>query len=323
VLLDYSTLKALQAAVPAGPTRTEAVDFAGDSSRTAAAVASGDARNGRGARNGAADEPLRSAQEAIEATRRFFVARMRQFALDEPGAAVPVVVHPASHADWARLGPDYARFFAGAFWDGRTVVLGEGTPEGVRIDGRAWANAAFARDLVAHELAHAVIDRTAGLENRRESGALAEAFADIVAVSAVNVAGDAGARDRYLVGAEATEGGLRSLSDPARHGNPDHVSLLGPDTSLHANSTVVSHAFHLAVEGGANRTSGLAVEGVGAMKREQIEQAFIRAFLYMLPSVATFETARDATLQSARDLFGEASAAAAAIEQAWAAVGVR
>jgi thermolysin len=206
------------------------------------------------------------------------------------------------------------------------VVLGAGTPAGARIDGRAWSNTALAADLVAHELAHAVLDRTAGLEYRGESGALAEAFADIVATSVIAASRPAASSpesDPYLVGGAATAGGLRSLSEPARHANPDHYSAVRMDAGLHVNSTAASHAFYLAVEGGTNRTSGESVEGVGAANRDQIEQAFVRAFVYMLPSAATFGTARDATVQSARDLFGPTSAAARAVEQAWAAVGVR
>jgi Zn-dependent metalloprotease len=43
----------------------------------------------------------------------------------------------------------------------------------------------------------------------------------------------------------------------------------------------------------------------------------------MLPAGASFDTARAATIQSARDLYGDGSVAARAIEQAWTAVGVR
>jgi Zn-dependent metalloprotease len=171
-----------------------------------------------------------------------------------------------------------------------------------------------------------VLDRTAGLEYRRESGALAEAFADIVAVSVTAASGAASGHsdsDPYLVGRAATPGGLRSLADPARHANPDHYSAVRTDAGLHTNSTAASHAFYLAIEGGTNRTSGETVDGVGAANRDQIERAFVRAFVYMLPSAPTFATARDATVQSVRDLFGPASAAARAVEQAWAAVGVR
>ena len=289
-------------------------------------IGTGERRTAARGRNGAADGPLQAAEAAVDATRSYFQQRTGHFLLDESDAPVQVIVHPASPADWDRLGPAYARYFGGAFWDGRVVVLGEGTPAGARVDGRTWANAALAADLVAHELAHAVLDRTAGLEYRRESGALAEAFADIVATSVTASTGsDGGSRERdpYLVGGAATAGGLRSLEDPARHANPDHYSAVRTDAALHTNSTAASHAFYLAVEGGTNRTSGGTVEGVGAANRAQIEQAFVRAFVYMLPSAATFGTARDATVQSARDLFGPASAAARAVEQAWAAVGVR
>ena len=42
----------------------------------------------------------------------------------------------------------------------------------------------------------------------------------------------------------------------------------------------------------------------------------------MLPSNATFSSARAATIQAARDLYGAGSAAERAITQAWTAVGV-
>lgn len=47
-----------------------------------------------------------------------------------------------------------------------------------------------------------------------------------------------------------------------------------------------------------------------------------RAFVFMMPPRATFSTARAATLQSARDLYGAGSAAERALAQAWTAVGV-
>ena len=106
----------------------------------------------------------------------------------------------------------------------------------------------------------------------------------------------------YLIGDDATAGGVRSLSNPAVHGDPDYYGGMAADSAVHSNSTIASHAFYLAIEGGTHRTSGLVVEGVGASNRDQIERAFYRAFVYMLPSAATFETAREATIQSAHDL---------------------
>jgi Zn-dependent metalloprotease len=328
VLLDYSNLKSQQGGQPRQPARVDAVDFMGDAARTATAVLAGSARGSRSAAGApaSADEAVRAARSAIDATRQYFLRRAGHFVLDRADAPVEVVVHPVSLADWERLESLRARYFAGAFWDGHMVVLGEGTPAGSEVEGRAWANAGMSRDLVAHELSHAVLDRSAGLLYRRESGALSEAFADIVAagVAFASAPEDTGAAaGGYLIGEDATAGGVRSLADPARHGHPDHYSMVTAGGDVHANSTVASHAFYLAIEGGSNRTSGLAVEGVGPARRDQIERAFYRAFVYMLPSGAAFDTARAATIQSAQDLYGAGSAAALAVEQAWASVGVR
>jgi thermolysin len=185
-------------------------------------------------------------------------------------------------------------------------------------------------DVVAHELTHGVLDVSPGFIYRNESGALAEAFADIMGTAvefASQPAGQGPGRADYLIGEDATSGGVRSLDNPEAHGSPDHDSRRAMGTAdnggVHANSTIASHAYYLAVEGGTNRTSELIVEGIGAANREQIEKVFFRAFVYLLPSSATFEAARAATIQSARDLYGEGSAAERAVSQAWTAVGVR
>ena len=331
-LLDYSTLKPQQPGSRPAPARVEAVSAGGDAALTAAVIVAGEwrtpprARTEDGSAGPARDAAVMAARSAIDATRGYYLQRTGRFALDDSPAPVLVVVHPASAADWGRAGSPYGRYFAGAFWDGRTITLGEGTPDGASVDGRSWANAAFSSDLVAHELAHAVLDRTAGLIYRRESGALAEAYADIIASSVAAASAsdeERGDRDPYVIGEAATAGGERSLSHPAQHGHPDHYSGVDMEADVHANSTVASHAFYLAIEGGVNRTSGLAVEGVGAAARHQVERAFARAFAYMLPAAATFAAAREATIQSARDLSGPGSEAVRAIGEAWAAVGVR
>ncbi len=131
----------------------------------------------------------------------------------------------------------------------------------------------------------------------------------------------------YLMGEDVvTPGGLRSLSNPASFGDPDHFSRRYLGTSdnggVHTNSTIASHAYYLAIEGGTNRTSGLAVQGVGATNRAQIEKVIYRGFTQLMPANATFSVARAVTIQAANDLYGATSAAAQAITQAWTAVGV-
>ena len=64
--------------------------------------------------------------------------------------------------------------------------------------------------------------------------------------------------------------------NPRALGDPDHYSNRFTGTSdnggVHTNSTIVSHAYYLSVEGGTNRTSGLTVQGIGAANREQMER---------------------------------------------------
>ena len=104
----------------------------------------------------------------------------------------------------------------------------------------------------------------------------------------------------------------------------EFFDLYGTDNfGVHRNSTVLSHAFYLAVEGGRNHTSARTVRGVGFANRHQIEQAFFRAMTVLMPNEPTMQVAASATVQAAVDLFGANSTAAQAIRQAMQAVGLR
>jgi bacillolysin len=92
---------------------------------------------------------------------------------------------------------------------------------------------------------------------------------------------------------------------------------------VHLNSTVFSHAFYLAIEGGRNATSGVTVTGVGAANRSQIEKVFFRAETQLMPNNASLQTAAAVVIQAAVDLYGASSAAAQAVTQAMIAVGLR
>jgi thermolysin len=131
----------------------------------------------------------------------------------------------------------------------------------------------------------------------------------------------------YTIGEDVIRpGGLRNLANPAAFNDPDHYSrrFIGSEDNggVHLNATIPGHAFYLAIEGGSNRTSGASVTGVGAANREQIERVFYRAFTLLMPAGANFSTARAATIQAARDIFGNGSAAERAVTEAWTAVGV-
>jgi thermolysin len=210
------------------------------------------------------------------------------------------------------------------------IVFGEGLPPNIILGGQTIDYLSGGLDVVAHELTHGLTSYTSDLIYRNESGALDEAFSDIVGTSVeffYQTPGTGTRQADYLIGEDVFRpGGLRSMSNPAAYGDPDHYSkrYTGSEDGggVHTNSGIPNQAFYLAVEGGTNRTSGLSVSGVGGANREQIEKAFYRAFAFMLPSNATFAAARAATIQAARDLYGAGSPAERAITQGWTAVGV-
>lgn len=91
---------------------------------------------------------------------------------------------------------------------------------------------------------------------------------------------------------------------------------------VHWNSTLLSHVFYLAVEGGRNRTSGKDVRGVGYMNRGQIERVFFRAVTELMPGALLFPDMANVMKQAVMDLFGRSSPAGNAVFDALDAVGL-
>ncbi|MRG29853.1 M4 family metallopeptidase, partial [Laceyella tengchongensis] len=67
----------------------------------------------------------------------------------------------------------YSRNYNNAFWNGTQMVYGDG-------DGRQFTSLSGALDVVAHEITHAVTERTAGLVYEYQPGALNESFSDVL-----------------------------------------------------------------------------------------------------------------------------------------------
>lgn len=269
----------------------------------------------------------------------YLYARFGRRGLDDRNGPITSVVHPVRRSDLFTVPDEIFRlFYLNAFYCGEcgpngVVVYGEGLPTDhvLTSTGQTVDFFAGALDIVSHELAHGVIDSTSHLIYQNESGALNEAFSDIIGVSAEFFMAESGRHDPeqadYILGEDVFKpNGIRSIADPLSFGDPDHYSIrfLGSSDNggVHTNSLIASHAFYLAIEGGTNRTSGLSVTGVGSQSRAQIEQAFYRAFTMLMPGDATFAIARTTTVQSARDMFGTGHEVERAITEAWTAVGV-
>jgi bacillolysin len=270
----------------------------------------------------------------------YLFKRFNRHGIDDRELRIWVLTHPVTRSDISRQPNSVVSlYYLNAFFcptcgpDGRgTVLFGEGAPLGFVGPGIEVQPFSAALDVVAHELTHAVTAATSNLNSFpfSEGGALNEAFSDMFGNSTAffyERPGPGNLQADYVIGKDLTTppGGfsIRNMSNPGALGDPDHFSrrIIGGDP--HFNSTIASHAFYLAIEGGTNRTSGQFVQGVGANNRDQIEKAFFRALTVLMTSNSTFALTRTATIQAARDLFGTASAAERAITQAWSAVGVQ
>lgn len=263
----------------------------------------------------------------------YFFKRHNRRGLDNADRPILSIVNPVRREDLLQQPDEIIGAFylnAGYYGDG-LMIYGVGLPANyVLSTGQRVNHFPAALDVVAHELTHGVTDYSSGLIYQGESGALNEAFSDIMgtAVEFFHQPRGTGLREAdYLIGEDVvTPGGARAMSNPSSKGDPDHYSARyqgsGDNGGVHINSGIVNHAYYLAIEGGTHRTSRMTVVGVGNANREQIEKIFYRAFVFMLPSTATFATARAATIQAAHDLYGQGSAAARAVTDAWSAVGV-
>lgn len=262
----------------------------------------------------------------------YFFKRFGRRGLDNANIRIQSLAHPVNRQDvFTASTPVIFTYYLNAFYAGDGImVYGEGLPPGVTLAGQGWNFLAGSLDVVGHELTHGVTDFSSQLIYEDESGALNESFSDMMATAIEFFFQPAGSGQReadYLIAEDVvTPGGIRSMENPGRFGDPDHYSIrfTGPEDNggVHINSGIPNQAYYLAIEGGTNRTSGLSVQGVGGGNREQIERVFYRAFTQMLPANSTFSTARAATIQAARDLFGNSSAPERAVTEAWTAVGV-
>jgi bacillolysin len=192
-------------------------------------------------------------------------------------------------------------------------------------------------DVIGHELTHGVTDYTSKLIYQFQSGALNEAISDIMATVIEFHFQPAGAgfnKADYLIGEDiyptySSANCLRNLANPnaktTSYGPyPCHLSqyinLSGSNDygGVHYNCTIFGHAFYLLAHGGTNPISHRAVTSIGIAKAAQI---YYRAFTHYLTQSATFLSAANALLQSAKDLYGASGAEYGQVLQSMLAIG--
>lgn len=262
-----------------------------------------------GAAVGPTTDPVATAAyELSGATYDFYSAAFKRDSFNAGGATIHSTV---------RFGKDYVN----AFWDGKQMVYGDGDGE--------WAGP-FAQDMdvVVHELTHAVTQYEAGLVYQNQSGALNEAMSDIMAAAADAAKNGVSARTWLLAETAWTpkkaDDAMRYMNDPTKDGQsydyfPERYTGGQDNGGVHLNSGIANLAFYLLAQGGKHPRgkTDTQVTGIGVDKAAQV---FYRALANYLEPNATFEDARTATAQAAKDLYDDA--AVAQVHDAWTAVGV-
>jgi len=250
----------------------------------------------------------------------FFRDTFGRNSIDDAGFPLISVVH-------------YGTNYCNAFWNGAYMTYGDG-------NGTTCKSLSGGLDVDAHELTHGVTEHTSNLLYENESGALNEAFSDIMAnttefyAEANNL--DPTVEPDWLIGEDVinrvgdSTPGFRNMGDPAQDGDPDHVvnKYTGTEDNggVHSNSGIANHAYYLTVNGGQNAgcvaTADRAAThtedcdvSVPALGLDKTAQIFYDGFT-SLPEFANFCDARNATMATAggKDV--------KAVRAAWQAVGV-
>jgi Zn-dependent metalloprotease len=207
----------------------------------------------------------------------------------------------------------YGVSYSNAFWNMRQTVFGDG-------NGVTSLPLVLGREIVIHEWTHAVTQYTARLAYRNESGALNEAWSDIMGVTGKAWSGQ---------GLSWAVGGTvfvtpRRMDNPTLDGQSrdfyaERYRGTSDNGGVHINSGIANLAYYLIVSGGNHPRpihAGVPVQAQGLEKGARI---FYRAYRYMNAS-CNFRCARRATMRAAEQLYGAATATE--VGKAWTLVGV-
>lgn len=200
--------------------------------------------------------------------------------------------------------------FDNAFWNGSAIFYGNGKS--------AFEPLAKGLDVAGHEMSHGVIQHTANLEYRNESGALNESFADVFGVmidrNNWQIGEDIVRRNVFRSGAmrdmQNPNNGGRSLRDNGWQPANTSEQYFGNEDNggVHINSGIPNRAFYLIAT---------------ATSKEKAEQIYYRALSNYLTRSSRFVDARLAIVQAAIDFHGANSPEVNAVNQAFDAVGIR
>lgn len=257
-----------------------------------------------------ADKAVNDAFDNADKTYDFYNNVLGRPSVDGNGADLVSTVH-------------YRRNFDNAFWEGTQMVYGDGS-------GKIFKVGSLAADtsVVAHEITHGVIQFTAGLIYSKQSGALNESWADVFgSVIKQHTLGQTADQADWLLGegilgTQLQGKALRSMKEPGTAHNFDrqpahmraYVDLLdngdprNDNGGVHINSGIPNKAFYL------------VATSIGGQSWDKPVKIWYDALTTRLQRNSQFKDAAEATVASAKELYGDEEAGI--VRSAWREVGV-
>lgn len=195
-----------------------------------------------------------------------------------------------------------------AYWNGKVMAYG---------NGKLLKPLAGALDVAGHEMTHGVIENTANLQYKSQSGAINESMADVF--------GTMIDRDDWTMGEDIAtpnvlpSGAVRNLSNPNQGGKAKDPNGYQPATMSQYENTTDDN-------GGVHTNSGIPnfayYKFATAIGKDKAEKVYYRALTTYLVRTSQFLDLRLAVIKAAGDLYGASGAEVTAAKNAFDAVGI-
>lgn len=195
-----------------------------------------------------------------------------------------------------------------AYWNGKIMAYG---------NGNLLKPLAGALDVAGHEMTHGVIQNSANLQYKNQSGAINESMADVFAVLID--------RDDWRLGEDIAttrvlpSGALRDLSNPNQGGATADPNGYQPATMAQYDNTTEDN-------GGVHINSGIPnfafYKFAAVVGKDKAEKVYYRALTTYLTRSSQFIDLRLAVIKAAGDLYGTPGAEVTAAQNAFSAVGI-
>ncbi|GAB3689327.1 hypothetical protein GCM10027592_05560 [Spirosoma flavus] len=195
-----------------------------------------------------------------------------------------------------------------AYWNGKVMAYG---------NGKLLKPLAGALDVAGHEMTHGVIQNTANLQYKNQSGAINESMADVFGAMID--------RDDWKLGEDVAtpqvlpSGALRDLSNPNQGGKAKDPNGYQPASMSQYDNTTEDN-------GGVHINSGIPnfafYKFATAVGKDKAERVYYQALTKYLVRTSQFLDLRLAVVKAAGDLYGATGAEVNAAKAAFDAVGI-